>query len=246
MKQILWFIGITLSLIACEKETETLNYSSLTDYYPLQVGRTLTYRLDSTVIPPFGTSLNEVSYLAKDSIESSFTDAQGSLSYRVFRFTTDTLRAQPWQYKSTYFITPSSQSVEVIDDHNLRYIKLKIPIRENFTWKGNAYIDTRSASSPVQYLDNWDYTYQNVDLPFTTAKGTFDSTITVMQRDEDIPEGPFDPQFYKQRNYSIEVYAKGIGLVYKEFLHYTWQTTPPPSKYEDDSYGIKLSLIDYK
>lgn len=231
---------------ACKKETEVLALSSVNDYAGLQVGKTLIYRLDSTVIPAFGTSLNMVSYLAKDSIESTFNDNSGRTSYRVYRFTTDTLQQQGWQYKSTYYITPTQQSLEVMDDNNNRFIKLKAPVRENFTWKGNSFIDTKSINSSVHYLDDWDYTYQNVNTPFTTLAGTIDSTITVLQRDEDIPEGQFDPDFYKQRNYSIEVYAKGIGLIYKEFLHYTWQTTPPPSKFEDDSYGIKLNLISYK
>jgi hypothetical protein len=39
------------------------------------------------------------------------------------------------------------------------------------------------------------------------------------------------------------VYAKGIGLIYKEFLHYEWQA---PKYLEDRTYGIKLNLIDYK
>ena len=70
--------------------------------------------------------------------------------------------------------------------------------------------------------------------------------VVFIKDDETSPEGPFDPDSYQQRNYSVEVYAKGIGLVYKEFLHWTWQATPPPAHYENDSYGIKLSLIDYR
>lgn len=239
-------IPILLLLWSCKKQTEKLNLSTLNNYYPIEVGRTWTYRLDSTISPSFGTSLEVVSYLAKDSIESSFMDNEGRNSFRVYRFTTDTLQTQPWQYKSTYFITFKQNSVEVVDDNNLRFIKLVEPITENTTWKGNAYIDTRSGYSPVTYLDNWNYTYMNIDAPFTTIKGTIDSTVTVLQDDETIPEGDFDPNYYKQRNYSVEVYAKGVGLIYKEFLHWTWQTTPPPPKYEDGSYGIKLSLIDYK
>lgn len=241
-----FIIPVLLLFFSCKKQTETLDVPSLNAYYPAEVGRTLTYRLDSTITPAFGASLETVSYLAKDSIESSFTDGEGRISFQVYRFTTDTLQKQGWQYKSTYFITLNKNTIEVTDDNNLRFIKLAEPLAENTTWKGNAYIDTRTANSPVTYLDNWNYMYQNINAPFTTLKGTIDSTITVLQDDETIPEGEFDPNYYKQRNYSVEVYAKGIGLIYKEFLHWTWQTTPPPSRYEDGSYGIKLSLINYK
>ena len=114
------------------------------------------------------------------------------------------------------------------------------------SWKGNSYIDTRSATSPFQYLDDWDYVYDSVNMPYTTLGGIFDSSVVVHQRDETSPEGDFDPQFYQQRNYSVEVYAYNTGLNYKNFLHWTWQPTPPPARFEDDSYGIILNLIRIK
>ncbi len=132
-----------------------------------------------------------------------------------------------------------------MDDNNNRFIKLTEPVTEGQTWKGNSYIDARSDASTVPYLYNWDYTYQNVNMPYTVVTGTLDSTVTVLQQDNTFPAGDFDPNYYQQRNYSVEVYAKGVGLIYKDFLHWTWQTDPPPAHYEDGSYGIRLSLIDH-
>lgn len=249
LKKIIAFIFFAfccLFFFSCKKETVELSFPNLSDYCPLQTGRVLIYRLDSIVTPAFGTSLDKHSALAKDSIADSFLDNNNRLSYRVYRFTTDTLAVQPWQYRITYYITPTNDAVELVDDNNLRFIKLKQPLRNDFSWKGNAYIDTKSASSPYQYMDEWDYTYENVNGPYTVLKGTLENTVTVFQRDETSPDVPFDPMFYQQRNYSVEVYAKGIGLIYKEFLHWTWQTDPPPAKYQDDSYGITLNLIDVK
>jgi hypothetical protein len=111
---------------------------------------------------------------------------------------------------------------------------------------GNSYIDTRSANTPFQYLDGWNYMYDSVNTPYTTLDGIFDSSVIVHQQDETSPEGDFDPQFYQQRNYSVEVYAHNTGLIYKNFLHWTWQPTPPPAGYDDGSYGIILNLIGIK
>ena len=231
---------------SCTPETLTPFAPPVTDYYPLQTGKVLVYRLDSTTITAFGAALIVKSYHAKDSIASTFNDNTGRLSYLVYRFVTDTLETQPWQYLSTYYVTPTEQTIELLDDNNLRFLKLASPVRNDFNWQGNTYIDTRSATSPYQYMDGWNYTYQDVNTPYTTLMGSSDSAITIVQRDETSPEGPFDPQFYQQRNYSTEVYAKGIGLVYKEFLHWTWQTTPPPARYADDSYGVTLNLIEVR
>lgn len=230
----------------CKKETEQLNLPQLADYTALQTGKVLIYHLDSTIVDVSGTQLVERSYLIKDSIAASFADNTGRQSYRVYRFITDTLNTKPWQVLSTYYITPTSQSVETVDDNNLRFISLKEPVTGGFSWAGNSYIDTRSATSNYQYMDGWSYTYQNVNLPFIALKGPLDSTISVLQIDDTSPPGPFDENVYQQRNYSLEVYGKGIGLVYKEFLHWTWQPTPPPSQYQNDSYGLKLNLIDVR
>ena len=233
-------------LYSCSKDSLTPLSPPVTDYYPMQVGKVLVYRLDSTAITSFGGALTTNSYHLKDSIASTFMDNTGRLSYLVYRFITDTLETKPWQYLNTYYVTPTDQTAELIDDNNLRFLKLASPVSNDFSWQGNTYIDTRSATSPYQYLDGWNYVYHDVNSPYTVLMGTIDSTITILQRDETSPEGPFDPQFYQQRNYSTEVYAKGIGLIYKEFLHWTWQTTPPPARYADDSYGITLNLMEVR
>jgi hypothetical protein len=228
----------------CKKETETLDVGTLNDYYPLSVGKTFLYRLDSTVLASFGSSLAVKSFQAKDSVESTFTDNQGRLSYRIFRFIRDTAGLKPWQSLATFVAIPTRENLEFI--YNImRFIKLHAPISEGYTWKGNSYIDTKSLNTTVGYLDEWQYEYKNFRQPFTTFNTTFDTTVTVFQQDETTPPGPFDRNNYQQRNVGIEVYAKGVGMIYKEFLHWTWQTTPPPAKYEDGSYGIKLRLISH-
>ncbi|HEX6916204.1 MAG TPA: hypothetical protein VF145_13235 [Chitinophagaceae bacterium] len=234
-----------LAFTACKK-SELLSYPALTEYYPLKPGKTFLYRLDSTVRLPFGTGLTVKYFLAKDSVESQFSDAQGRPSFRLFRFLRDTAQLQPWAYKSTIVVTIDNEKkwIEYIEN-NLRFIALHQPVTEGFSWKGNSYIDTRSGNSLVKYMDDWNYTYSNVNQSFTVKKGTFDSTITVLQVDEVSPPGPFNPSYYQQTNLSKEIYAKGVGLVYKEFLHKTWDLSPNPH-WVDDSYGIKLNLVDFK
>jgi hypothetical protein len=126
----------------------------------------------------------------------------------------------------------------------MRFIKLTIPISEGYTWKAHTYIDTKSINSTVSYLDEWAYEYRNVDQPYAVLNKTYNNTLTVFQHDETTPEGPFNPNNYQQRNYGQEVYAKDVGLIYKEFLHWTWQTSPKQA-YEDGSYGIRLRLISH-
>ena len=235
-----------LMLFSCTKSDMLSSSIKAGNYYPVSTGKVWIYRLDSTNIPAFGTSLVTNSYHIKDSVGSSFTDNTGRQSWVVYRFITDTLEQNAWQSLSSYYITPTDNDVEVVDDNNLRFIKLTTPIRTGYTWLGNTYIDTRSATTPYQYFDGWHYMYTSVDSPYTTLSGIIDSSVTVFQRNETSPKGPFDPEFYQQRNYSVEVYAKGVGLIYKNFLHSVWQPTPEPARYADGSYGVILNLIQSK
>lgn len=243
--KLVFVIGaIICCCISCTKEQENLGLLSIEAYYPLAEGKTYLYRLDSTVPVSFGSALVVKSYQAKDSVESSFQDNEGRKSYRIFRLLRDTAGKQPWQFAATYYATISNKKLEYVDN-NLRFIKLVEPVTDGYSWKGNAFIDTRSLNTPVNYLDEWQYEYGQVDEPYTIFGTRYDSTITVNQQDETTPPGPFNPANYQQRNLGVEVYAKGVGLVYKEFLHWTWQTSPPPAKYEDGSFGVKLRLISH-
>ncbi len=237
-------MAIFIFWAGCKKETESFNSPSLNSYYPLQVGKIFIYRLDSTVTFSFGSRLVVHSYQARDSVESMFTDQQGRPTYRIFRSIRDTLGKQPWTFAATYTATQTPNTIEYVDN-NMRFLKLHLPIIDGYTWKAHSYIDTKSLNSTVTYLDEWEYEYKNYGQPTTIRNKTFDSTVTVFQHDETSPPGPFDPNNYQQRNYGLEIYAKGVGLIYKEFLHWTYQTTPPPPKYEDGSYGVKLQLINY-
>ena len=232
---------VTLCVLqGCKKQSTNLNLPQLADYYPTQPGKVFIYRLDSTYLDVTYTQLLVSSYLIKDSIGTVYNDNLGRASYPVYRFITDTLNSTPWQALVTYYITPTTQDVEVVDDNNLRFIKLVEPIVDSFTWSGNSYINTQTGT--YQYMAGWNYIYRNVNQPYTVLKGTVDSTVTVLQDDNTSPPGPFDPSnAFQERDYSIEVYGKGIGLIYKDFLHWIWQGGM--QQYDPYSYGIRLNLI---
>ena len=243
MKRVLYLVVLIILFASCKKETENLSPITVFQIYPLAVGKTFFYRLDSTLPVNFGAALKVTSYHAKDSIESTFLDASGRTSYRIFRYLRDTLDTQDWVFTATNYATITNNTIEYVEN-NLRYIKLANVVSYNTTWLGNSYINTQ-LPSPYYFLDGWNYQYQNIDMPYSCLKGTLPNTTTVLQQDYQVPQSGFDASQYNEKSYSIEVYAKGVGLIYKDFLHYTWQTTPAP-KFQDDSWGIRLNLIDYK
>ena len=247
-KLVIGCLGVLL-LAACGKEKIELASPPLADYFPLQVGKYIVYRLDSTIAGPFGSSLITHSYRAKDVVDAEVTDAAGRKAYRIFRTITDTNGIAPYRPAATYLAIPNGTDWVEYIDNNLKFMKLRFPIRQGMEWKGNSFfIDPLSSSSNLDlaYYADWTYRYDSIGAPYTLFGKTYDSTIKVSQRDERYPDVAFNGIDFHQRDYSVERYAKGIGLIYKEFLHYVFQPAATfPAHFEDISFGVRLRIIDH-
>jgi hypothetical protein len=255
MKLISVYIAI-IGLLICGSCKKNYNYPSgqVTDYAQLQPGKYITYRLDSLVFINFGTQDTVISYLARDIIDSLLTDNLGRPSWRVIRYLSDTTGTQPWTVTETYMITPTRQALEVIEN-NMRYLKLELPIVDGFSWNGNSYIDTHTTYSNVpdlgswdySYMAGWNYTYDSVGLSFNVLAGSIPGAITVQQANDSTgtPSNIVD-SLVSSVTYSEEIYAKGIGLIFKNSVY--WQYQPPNVSEPVGSisgYGIRLNMVDH-
>ncbi len=242
-KRLAVFAFFILILASCKKENANFTTASVSDYFPLQVGKYITYDLDSTVFTNFNQTLTVRHYQAQYMVEAQTTDNLGRQGYKIYRYLrTDS--TQNWAIDNVFTVFPTGKSIEYIED-NLRFIKLAEPIDEGFSWKGNSYLAFNPYRSyefaDPAFVEDWDYTYQNVNTSLTIGSKTFDSTITVFE----VADSTGDPKVpgtqYAEKTYSIEKYAKNVGLIYKDFMHWEYQATDNTYK----GFGEKLSIIDY-
>lgn len=244
-----YFVGslfLFLMLASCKKETETFQTASVSDYFPLQVGKYITYNLDSTVFTNFGQTQTVVHYQAQDKVDAQITDNLGRPSYRIVRYIRKN-ETQPWVASNTFLVTLTENSVEY-NENNLRFIKLRLPVVQDFSWKGNSYLPTNPYLSydfsDADFMNGWDYIYDSIGVPLTINTVTIDSTLKVAQIDYTNNDPLSQPDGYAERTYSVEKYGKGIGLIYKEFLH--WEYQPPASASPGYSgFGVKLSITGH-
>ena len=234
---------ITILFTACTKQNELYSTDSFSDYFPLQVGKYITYNLDSTVFINFGQKDTVVKYQVKDSVETMITDNLGRPAFRIVRYMRKNT-GQSWVASNTFMAVASTAGIEFVEN-NLRFIKLVFPIKQDYTWKGNRYIDTYSLNSTTKYFDDWDYQYDSVNASITLGGILVNNTIKVNQRDEFLGKDPklFNTQ-YAEKNYSVEKYAKTIGLVYKEFMHWEYQG-PQSGSPGYTGYGVKLTMTGH-
>jgi hypothetical protein len=247
---------VSVILFSCGKKNEIFQTEPLSDYIPLAVGKSITYRLDSTVFTAFGRVTEIHRYQEKDSIDAQVTDNLGRPSYRVFRYLRDSLGTLPWTPIGSYFITQLSDKTELIDD-NLRVIKLHLPIRDGYSWKGNSYLPP-DPYGPLYTFSNddnmadWDFFYDGDIEATTVIQGkTYTNVRTVSQDDEYYVFPPTDPHPFISKTVSVEKYSKNIGLVYRQFELWEQQPNPsgvPPNITYDPyrtGFGIRMWMISH-
>jgi hypothetical protein len=242
MKKNILLVSIIVVLIfnACSK-SEEFKTDTIEDYAPLAIGKYITYQLDSLIFADNIIPFDHVnSYQVKYVVEDTITDNIGRTGFTIRRYINKNM---DWVPDNAFMAINTGNSLEFIEN-NLRFIKLKEPIRNESSWKGNSYIDTYSANSEVKYFDDWDYVYDSINTPLTVGNTTIDSTIKVAERD-DVLGNPNDEDSYSEINFSVSNYGKGIGMVYHQFLHQEYQPPTPGTKGYKIGYGITLTMIDH-
>jgi hypothetical protein len=247
------FSLLSLFFSGCKSEVEAYKTEPLSDYLPLAVGKYITYRLDSTVFPSAGRATEVHYYLEKNIIDGQITDNLGRPGFLVFRFLRDTGQTKPWASAGTYAITPLPNAIELYDN-NQRTIPLTAPIKEGNAWKGNRYLADDPFKSLYNYtsvdnndLSNWLYTYGSVNNELIGGK-LINDVITVKHIDELQNVENNKPKLetaFASRTFSLDKYAKNIGLVYQEKIMWEYQpnlTGPSPYK---TGFGIKRTLFDH-
>jgi len=242
---------LVIFITSCKKQTYTYPPSPLTNYFmPLQVGKYVTYRLDSLTFYYYGQKDTITRYLAKDSVEAAITDNLGRPSWRVVRYLSDTTGVQ-WTPNETYMVTPTVQTLEVVEN-NLRFIKLAFPMDEGYSWAGNTYLpknpyqdDFDFSGALDQNPQRWNYAYQNVNKPFQIGGKVYDSTTTILQVDDstnlfnNLPI--IDTSFASRTNWT-ETYSRNIGLVYRHTALWEWQPPTPNGTQVGYKLGFEMTL----
>lgn len=193
-------------LTSCKKDKDLPPADLGYNYYPNNVGHWVSYHVDSVAWNAFDGTVDTFHYQIKEIIESIFTDNQGRPTMRIERYIRQS-DTNAWVIKNVWYANRTASTAERVEE-NIRYIKLIFPVNLSAVWNGNAY----------NSLSEQDYTYTTVYKPYSVGIYTFDSSLTVTQKDQ---------ATYIDTDYAIEVYAKHAGLVYKKFIHKVTQPGEP-------------------
>lgn len=234
---------------SCSNKKEEFISEPISDYIPLQPGKYITYRLDSLVFTSFGATTEIHSYLVKHVVDQQITDNLGRPSWRVYTYISDTTGTLPWTPNGTYLVTPLADQTELIED-NLRVIKMHLPIREGFEWKGNTYIPTDPYGASYDFsndddMKSWDFTYDIFEPSWSYRNNNYTDVYTVEQQDEAENAPVVNVNNYGYKNRSVEKYSRNIGLIFRQFELWEYQPNPSGSSPYKTGFGITLWMTDH-
>jgi hypothetical protein len=226
MKRITALLFASAALITgCSKKENAIppvDYS----YFPTQIGHYVIYDADSVVHSAFDKKTYVFRFQIKDVIESTFTDNSGRQVQRVERYKRDTV-TMPWRFQQAFTLHLSNNIAERFEN-NRTFICLTFPPSPGKSWVSNAY------DRDVK----WQYRYTSISAPITIGSHSLPSTHTVTQIDE---------ENLIMKEYSVEKYARNIGLVYKEFIRDSAEviTSEPLMNRISGGTEYKLTLHSY-
>ncbi len=196
-------------IFSCKKDPVATTVNQDQKYFPLQVGRSIVYTVDSIHFNDVTMTSDTTHFQLKEEISSSFYDSAGGETFMISRYRrmNDTLN---WFETDEWSAMVNKSRAEKTEE-NLRFVKLIFPIADGISWSGNQYIDT---SNGLANYSGWVYRYSDVHAGKILNGLSFDSTVTVTE---------YDNENLIEKDLEMEVYAKNFGLVYRIQQHVSKQ-----------------------
>lgn len=206
-----WALAATLVLVgslltaSCSKEDDFVADFKY-EYFPTDSGRYVIYDVDSIIFNSFFTPplKDTTRFQVREVYQEVFVDGGGNRMRRIERYRrNDTIGN--WGLTDVWYAgIINNQAIWV--EENIRYLKLVFPPKTTSKWNGNQYI---TITQGIEFLEGWQYGITALDIPQTINGITFDSTLTVVLAN--------DTASLIERITATETYAKGVGLIYKDW-----------------------------
>ncbi|MTI38507.1 hypothetical protein [Fulvivirga lutimaris] len=192
-----FFIFILLVAGCSDSELEPDQSIYGYEYFPLATGTYQVFEVTQTDYLNTGEVVTSDFQIRHEIAESFVSDEQET--FIINRFTRAN-ENDDWEYLNTW----QSRRTEfnaIVSEENLSLLKLVFPIEAGVSWNGNSF----------NSLEEDTYVLDSLSFPFRLNDQGFENTITVIQAD--------NQDFIVSLDTRFEIYAKDIGLVYKEIVN---------------------------
>ncbi len=214
------------------------------DYAPLEVGKFMEYRSDSIkyffdgAIPVTSETTTYVREILVDMV----TDIAGDTTYVIERFEKKALSAE-WNIKDIWSITKTTSTLEKTEE-NIRLVKMIFPLREGANFDPTRHVPENVIitveGETMEAFKGWDGEILGVGVDTVEVNGfSFDDTAIISYADE---------ENLVEKRFAQEIYARNIGMVYREEWILETQNLTEELPWEnkaDEGYILKQYIIDW-
>lgn len=176
------------------------------EYFPLDIGYTWEYQVDSILIFQGGNDNIVTSSLIQERVTELLSEEGDEKTYKLERRYRKDENAE-WQLQDVWQIT-KSESKAIRTEENLKFVKLVFPALLDTKWDGNVFFDASKeftvAANNITIFQDWNYKIESLDLSKTYNDVEYPMVMQVSHIDE---------ESLISKRFSEEYYAKGIGLV---------------------------------
>lgn len=170
------------------------------DFFPLQVGKSWEYAVDSITYRSDGIP-DTANLFFLEQIVDWRIDNIGDTLYIAERYERYDSIA-PWQVKEVFSLK-RTRTQAIRTENNLSFIKLIFPIKRRDRWDGHKYFDSKVntpvAGNDFQIFINWEYRYIDVNNDIVVVQpAKYEETGTIREAEEK--------------------YARGVGLIERNWM----------------------------
>lgn len=186
-----------IAFVSCHKENEIpadIEFAADKQYFPLETDKALIYKVTEITIDKPSDYYDTAIYYLRERTDIPFIDNEGDTAYRIERFKSQSLNS--WKISDVWEAKLTTYTAEKVEE-NQRFIKIKFPLSIGKYWNGNLKNE----------LDDKDCTITSLSATYNNESIRLDSCLSIT-RDSSLTQ--------ISKLYDVEIYARGIGLVYKE------------------------------
>lgn len=209
----------------CSSEEPTPDQTG-TDFFPLKVGWYQTYFVKEKRYAVASDPV-ESSYFLKVTITDSIRDTPDGIVWVMERRRRESPESS-WESLDTWSARRDGNSV-VVSEGNTPFVKLQFPLVQGQKWNGNAF----------NTLGEDEYILREVRRPLELNGTRFENTVTAEA------EFNLDPIVFRDER--KEIYAKDVGLVYREIVQHNYCTTDACLGHQkiDEGFEMYMTITEY-